>query len=220
MADIVVWSEIACPWATLAVHRLHTARRRLGLEDRVRLVHRAFPLELFNEKPTPRKVLAAEVPVVGARAPEFGWQTWQAPESQWPVTTLPALEAVQAAAEQGPEAAEQLDLALRRAFFVASRCISLRHVILAAAETCASVDVDALRKALDDGRARRTVVDHWERAEREGVQGSPHLFLPDGIDAHNPGIAMHWEGEHGKGFPVVDSDDPAVYDDLLRRAAS
>jgi hypothetical protein len=29
---------------------------------------------------------------------------------------------------------------------------------------------------------------------------------------------MHWEGEKPGGFPVVDRDDPSVYDDLLRGA--
>ena len=56
-------------------------------------------------------------------------------------------------------------------------------------------------------------------AESGRVNGSPHLFLPDGTDVHNPGIEMHWEGDHGKGFPVVDRDEPAIYEDLLRRAA-
>lgn len=215
---IVVWSDIACPWATLAVHRLHATRARLGLDDRVRLDHRAFPLELFNERPTPRKVLAAEVPVVGGRAPDFGWQLWQAPESEWPVTTLPALEAVQAAKEQSLEASEQLDYALRRAFFVESCCISMHHVVLAVAGGCRAIDIDLLAKALGDGRARRTVIEHREVAERDHVEGSPHLFLPDGSGAHNPGIEMHWEGAHGRGFPVIDADDPSVYERLLRQA--
>jgi hypothetical protein len=30
---------------------------------------------------------------------------------------------------------------------------------------------------------------------------------------------MHWVGEHPEGFPVIDADDPSVYDDLLRTAA-
>src|SRR5437868_3729976 len=127
---IVVWSDIACPWATLAVHRLHQARARLGLDDRTVLDHRAFPLELVNSRCTPRRVLAAEVPVAGALAPEFGWKVWQGPESEWPVTTLLALEAVQAAKEQSLWASEALDVALRRAFFADSRCISMRHVVL------------------------------------------------------------------------------------------
>jgi hypothetical protein len=83
---------------------------------------------------------------------------------------------------------------------------------------CPAVDVDGLRKALDDGRCRHTVVEHRDQADRQGVKGSPHLFLPDGSDAHNPGIEMHWEGEHGRGFPVIDADDPSVYEELLRQA--
>ncbi|MEY2450698.1 MAG: hypothetical protein QOD92_272 [Acidimicrobiaceae bacterium] len=215
---IVVWSDIACPWATLAVHRLHTERIRLGLEDQVVLDHRAFPLELVNGRCTPRRVLAAEVPVVGALAPAFGWQVWQAPESEWPVTMLLALEAVQAAKEQSLEASGELDLALRRAFFVESRCISMRHVVLDVAASVPDVDADALAKALDNGSARDAVVRQWHDAVDGPVKGSPHLFLCDGGDSPNPGITMHWEGEHGHGFPVVDNDDPSVFEQLLRES--
>jgi predicted DsbA family dithiol-disulfide isomerase len=215
---VVVWSDIGCPWAHAAVSRLHRARADLGLDDRIRIDHRAFPLELVNERPTPKRTLDAEVPVVGAIEPEAGWKMWQADESTWPVTMLPALEAVQAAKMQSLEASEQLDRCLRVAFFADSRCISLRSVILDVASTCDLVDADQLAAALDDGRARRTVIGHWRNAEHEGVKGSPHLFLPDGTEAHNPGIEMHWEGEHGEGFPVVDRDDPDVYRELLAQA--
>lgn len=135
MADVaagtlVVYSDIACPWSHAAVYRLHETRRRLRLEGRVAFDHRAFPLELVNSRPTPRLELDAEIPVAGALAPRAGWQLWQAPASQYPVTTLPALEAVQAAKGQGLRASEELDRGLRRAFFGESRCISMRHVIL------------------------------------------------------------------------------------------
>src|ERR671932_783943 len=131
-ATIAIYSDIGCPWAHLAVYRLHVTRKRLGLEDAVAFDHRAFPLEVFNER--------------------AGWQIWQAEPFTWPVTTLLALEAVQAAKEQGPQASERLDRALRVVLFGRSRCISLRHVVLeVAAET--GIDVPALREALDDGRA-------------------------------------------------------------------
>ncbi len=216
---IVVWSDVACPWATLAVHRLHATRARLGLDDQVAIDHRAFPLELVNNRCTPRRVLAAEVPVAGALAPDFGFQVWQAPDAEWPVTTLPALEAVQAVKAQGLDAAAALDLGLRTAFFAESRCISMRHVVIDVASATAGVDVDALTKSLDEGTARSAVIEQWHAAQDGPVKGSPHLFLADGTDAANPGITMHWEGDHGRGFPVVDHDDPSVYDDLVRRAA-
>jgi predicted DsbA family dithiol-disulfide isomerase len=215
---IVVFSDVGCPWAHLAVHRLLVARHRLGLDDEVVLDHRAFPLEVFNRRPTPRLVLSAEVPVVGGLDPDAGWQVWQGDLATWPVTTLLALEAVQAAKEQGLAASERLDRALRVAFFGQSRCISMRHVVLEVADAC-GVDAEALREALDEGRARRTVFEQCQGAEDGDVKGSPHVFLPDGSDAHNPGIEMEWVGEHGAGFPVIGKDDPRVYDDLVSRAA-
>lgn len=216
---VEVWSDIACPWATLAVHRLHAARRSLGLEGRVTFRHRAFSLELANERPTPWSGLHAEIPVIGGLEPSLGFRMWRRPPWEWPVTSLPALEAVQAAADQSLAAAEEVDVALRRALFSDSRCISLRNVVLDVAGGCPSVDADRLAADLDGGRFRRAVVDQHRSAAAAGVQGSPHLFLPDGSDAFNPGIEMHQEGSHGGGFPVVDADDPSVYERLLKIAA-
>ena len=215
---IVVYSDVGCPWAHLAVHRLLATRSRPGLDDDVVLDHRAFPLELVNRRPTPRRILAAEVPVVGGLDPEAGWQVWQGDPATWPVTTLPALEAVQAAKEQGRRASERLDRALRVAFFGESRCISMTHVVLDVAGEV-GLDVDALATAVEHGRGRPAVFDHWRHAQDTDVKGSPHVFLPDGTDAHNPGIEMTWSGEHGVGFPMVIEDNPSVYDDLLLRAA-
>jgi predicted DsbA family dithiol-disulfide isomerase len=216
---IQVWSDIGCPWAHIAVHRLHETRRRLGLTDAVRLDHRAFPLELFNSEPTPRPLVTIEIGACAPLAPQAGWQIWQGSDSGWPATMLPPMEAVQAAKEQSLAASEELDRELRRAFFGESRCISLRHVILEVASQCERVELEPLAAALDSGRARRAVIDDWRAAASGGVRGSPHLFLPDGGEAHNPGIGFHWEGDPGRGFVVIDDDDPATYDDLLRRAA-
>lgn len=183
---IVVWSDIGCPFAHVAVSRLHRVRTELGLDDAVRFDHRVFPLELFNERPTPKRPLDEEVAELSPTEPQAGWQPWQRPDHEWPVTMLPALEAVQAAKAQSLQASEELDRALRYAFFHDSRCISLRSVILDVATACDALDVDALRRSLDDGAHRRTVIADFEAAQSEGVKGSPHLFLPDGTDLHNP----------------------------------
>ena len=218
---IVVYADIGCPWAHAAVHRLMATRRDMGLDQEVVLDHRAFVLEVVNARPTPRRVLDAEIPVVAGLDPSAGWQMWQGQDWTWPVSTLPAMEAVQAAKEQGLRQSERLDRALRVALFGESRCITMRHVILDVAAGCEGVDVQALAAALDDGRARRAVMEQHRFAEStDEVGGSPHLFLPDGTSSHNPGVAHHWEGEGpGRGFPVVTSDDPAIYGDLLVRAA-
>lgn len=216
---IVVWSDLACPWAHVAVARLHRARDELGLVDDVSFDHRAFPLELVNERATPKLVLDAELPVAGALEPDAGWQMWQRRDWQYPATVLLALEAVQAAKEQSLAASETLDRALRVAFFGHSRSISLHSVVLDVAAECHGVDAEVLGKALDEGRARRALMDQAEVARGETIQGSPHLFLPDGTDVHNPGLEVHWAGEKGRGFPVVDADDPSIYGDILRRSA-
>lgn len=151
---IVVFSDLNCSFAHLAVHRLHEARRRLGLEGIIWFDHRCFPLELFNRTVNERPGVDSEVSVVGALEPSAGWRLRQGPDWTYPVTMLPPLEAVQAAKAQGLGASEQLDRALRRAFWAEGRCISLRHEILDVAAETGSVDVDALAQALDEiGRA-------------------------------------------------------------------
>ena len=217
---IAVYSDIACPWSHLAVHRLWEARARAGAEQDLSFDHRAFPLELFNERATPKRTLDAEVRVLGEHAPEAGWKEWAGPPHDYPVSSLLALEAVQAAKEQGLRASEALDRALRRAFFRDSLNITMRHVILAAAEELSDVDADALAAALDDGRARRAVIDQKRFAEGDEVRGSPHVFLASGGDFHNPGVKLHWQDGEDGGFPVIEKDDSSVYDELIEKANS
>ena len=53
------------------------------------------------------------------------------------------------------------------------------------------------------------------------MKGSPHVFLADGSDVHNPGVTLHWEGKPGEGgYPIVDSDDASVIDGLVAKASS
>lgn len=221
-----MYSDLVCSFAHLAVYRLHRARTELGLDGVVAFDHRAFLPKLFSEEVNPRPGVDSETAVLGGLAPEAGWAMWHAPDWAYPSTVLPALEAVQAAKEQSLAAAEALDLALSRSFWAESRCIAQRHVILDTARTAAStgrdvLDVDRLADALDAGRARRAVIDQWQAARSGAVRCSPHLFLPDGSDAANPGITAHWaNGGFGVGFPVIDTDHPGVYTGLLLHAAN
>lgn len=217
-ATVTAFTDIMCGWSTLAFHRFYRARDAAGLEGRVVLDPQLFLLEDVNETASSMRFIEAEKPVIGALEEELGLAPWQRDPSEYPVTSLLANEAVHAAKEQSAGAAEQLDMALRLAFWRDSRCISMLHEILEVARGCEQVDVDQLRSALDEGRARGAMMRTY-RARRDQVQGSPHFFLPDGTGAHNPGIELHEVGRAGAGFLVVDSDDPSVYDDLVRRAA-
>jgi predicted DsbA family dithiol-disulfide isomerase len=217
---VVVYTDVLCPWSLFALHRLYQARERVGLEGRVTVDHRLFWLEDVNERPLGKRGVDAEVPALAARTPELGWQPWAGSLGAWPVTSALPNEAVHAAKRQGPAAAEQLDMALRLAFFRDSRCISLRHEVLAAAETCAAVDVAALKADLDRGVARGPMLADYE-ANVAKVTGSPHVFLPDGTDAFNPGVTIGWTGgEPGSGFAILEQEDPTAWDDLFRRVAT
>jgi predicted DsbA family dithiol-disulfide isomerase len=130
------------------------------------------------------------------------------------------MEAVQATKEQGLGASEALDRGLRRAFWGESRCISMRHVILEVASETDGVDLQQLAAALDAGRARPMLFEQWEVAKTDAVQGSPHFFVMDGTNAQNPGVEADWREEPvGVWIPTITRDDPAAYDDFLRRAA-
>ncbi len=216
---MMLWSDIGCPWSHAVIWRLHDARRRLGLEDRVAFDHHAFPLELFNSEPTPRTSIDAEWPVARTLAPRAGWQAWSAADHAWPVTMLPPMEAVQAAKLQSLAASDELDRGLRRAFFGESRCISLRHVILEVANECDDVDVGALADALDTGVARGDLIADWAVARGDEVRGSVHVFCPDGTNAQNPGIEIGWRAGGAEGAYVVERDDPTALEELVRRAA-
>jgi predicted DsbA family dithiol-disulfide isomerase len=212
---IQLWTDLLCPFAHVAVHRLREARTRLGLD--VRLDHHAFPLELFNG-PHPRRGTDTEAVGLGQVAPEAGFRVWTAADDLYPHTVLLAAEAVLAAKAQSLAAAEALDVALRRAFWTESRSIGHRHVVLDVAGE-AGLDVDLLAEALDTGRHRRDLTADFAVARTDAIAGSPTLRLPDGTSTTNPGMDVHWEGPWAAGFPIVDADDPGVYDDLLRRAA-
>jgi predicted DsbA family dithiol-disulfide isomerase len=218
-AQVVVFSDVVCPWATVIVLRLLDARARAGADDDLGVVHRAFPLELEHQQPIPRRVVDAEIPLCASLTPDFGWSLWQGRAEEYPVTVLPALEAVAAAGRQSVRAGEQLDLALRRAFFARSRCIAMRHEILAAASTCDAVDVDLVANALDTGAFRGAVSADFVEARATGVPCSGTVVLPDGSMLCNPGTRTGWIGGRiPRGTPVLLSDEPDVYDRIVADA--
>lgn len=211
---LTVWSDIGCPWATLALHTLHDAARRAGAD--LDLTHRNFPLELFNGVPTPKRLVDVEVAGIGGLRPELGWRPWSADPATYPVTTLPAMAAVRATARgQGNAAADELDSALRAAFFAGSRCISVPQVILDVAAACRLVDAEALARDLASGAGVVDVYADWRLAQELHVQGSPQLES-GGRRWVNPGVGpMRWSVGPGEGFLRVESYDDTWTRELL-----
>ena len=52
MVELVLYSDIVCPWATVIVLRLHAAPARAGVQDELPIVHRALRLELLTQAVT------------------------------------------------------------------------------------------------------------------------------------------------------------------------
>lgn len=205
---IEIWSDIHCPWALVAVHRLRQARARLGAE--VTLVPRPWPLEWVNDRGTPRDIVTAETAVLASHEPDL-FNAYVS--DSWPSTFLPAFELVAAARRcQGPVMAEDVDYALRLAFFRDSVDVSiaagLRRALAIASGLNGSVDVDAIMATWTNSAVRADVAADFRDSQRLPIQGSPQIFWPDGSTTHNPGMTDHyWRGDLMR-FNSADPDEP------------
>lgn len=183
---ITVWTDIGCPWATLALDTLHRRATARGITAQVD--HRAFPLEILNSAPITKPGHNDEIEHITAVCTDLDWSPWSQPDWTYPVTTVPALQAVQAAKLQGFEASDQLDTALRRAYFVDQRSISLLPVIIELARNCPAVDADRLMANLTAGAGYAAINADLQVISGGGIQGSPHFWTVEGPYAANPGV--------------------------------
>ena len=206
-AHVVIWSDIHCPWATVAVHRLRAARDKHGLD--VIFEQRAWPLEWVNSSGTPRPIVEPETAVLANHEPEIFSKFRGA---TWPSTFLPAFELV-AAARRAADArvAEDIDYALRQRFFRDSADVSLRHELVQACQR-AGADAAKIMEVWDREPVRSNVVDDYEQSKDMPIQGSPQIFWPDGSTDHNPGMTDHvWV----RGIPRIGKTDPHACERLL-----
>lgn len=176
--QIAMYADLSCPFAYLVHHRWRQLRDEY--RDRVAIVHKSLALEYVNKQPTPKPELDIEAPLLFAPDPAVPYQPWHAPASEWPVTIWPAFEAVKCAERQGLTEADDLAWAIRTAFFVDSRCISMRHELIELAKA-AGLDQNRFTADFDSGETKRLVVEEarngWERLK---VPGSPTLVLASG----------------------------------------
>ncbi|MDQ3709126.1 MAG: DsbA family protein [Actinomycetota bacterium] len=206
-ATVTIYSDIHCPWATLAVHRLRRARDANGLD--VVFDPRAWPLELVNSQGTPRDTVETETAVLAQHEEELFSRFRGA---SWPSSFLPAFEAVAAARRAlGVPAAEEVDYALRVAFFRESADLSVRSAIAEAVQD-SGVDAEAVMKIWDREPVRADVLDDYARSAELPIQGSPQIFWPGGETTHNPGMTDH---EWVRGIPRLRSVDGDAVERLL-----
>ncbi|GGS16930.1 hypothetical protein GCM10010269_65090 [Streptomyces humidus] len=191
---VEIWSELHCPWALVAIHRLREARREHGLD--VVFVPRAWPLEWVNSRGTPREIVTTETAALASHEPDLF--TAYRGES-WPSTFLPAFELVAAARRvHGVVAAEEVDYALRLAFFRDGVDVSIAaglHRALELAADTASLDPEAVMEMWRESDVRSDVAADHRASLRVTIQGSPQIVWPDGTSDHNPGMTDHeWHG--------------------------
>ena len=209
---VTVWSDVHCPWAAVAVHRLRAAREASGAD--VVFDQRPWPLELVNGQGTPRHILANEVPVLASQEEDLFSAYGGA---SWPSTFLPSFELIAAARRvHGPRAAEDVDYHLRLAFFRHSVDVGIRagleRALQSAAKASSEIDAAEVLRVWETEPVRADVIADYRRSHDLPIQGSPQVFWPDGTTTHNPGMTDH---EWVRGIPRLRSADPEAPARLL-----
>ena len=175
---IDLYSDLHCPYAYITTYRLRQLRDEYA--SKVIIVHRSLSLEYVNRRSTPKNIIEAETPILMLEELDIPYHPWHAPLTEWPVTMWPAFEAVKCAEAQSYELADELDWAIRKAFFAESRCISMRHVLFDLAESV-SLDMARFAEAFDNGVHKRKVLEEAQMGwETLNVEGSPTFVLPSG----------------------------------------
>jgi predicted DsbA family dithiol-disulfide isomerase len=204
---ITIWSDIHCPWAYVALLRLHRMRDHLGA-DQLIFDLRSYPRELVAGNEISAEAAQREVVALAQLEPT----AFSALQSEaWPTSNLAAFEAQKWGFSQGQEIGESFDLALRRAVFLHGHNLGVRTELLAVSDL-EGLMTDQLGSALDDGRFRKAVITDLNEAIDQAIIGSPQVVLPDGTSHHNPGITYREE----RGIPIIVSDHPSVYEELVQ----
>ena len=183
---IAMYADLACPYAYVTAYRLRKLRDQY--RGTIVIEHKCLALEYVNREATPKPVLELELPVLVQEEPGIPYQPWRRPESEWPVTMWPAFEAVKCAERQSLALADELDWAIRVAFFAQSCCISLRHVLLELAQQV-GLNMERFADDFDRGVTKYQVLQEAQEGwERLHVEGSPTFVLPSGKQISDVGL--------------------------------
>lgn len=185
---IAMYSDVHCPYAYLSAYRLRKLRDEY--QGRIIIEHKSLALEYRNNQVTPKGVLDNETPVLMLDEADIPYQPWHQPLTAWPVTMWPAFEAIKCAERQSPELANDLDWAIRTAFFAESRCISMRYVLFDLAEKT-GVDMQRFAHDFDHGVTKHLVLQEAQEGwEHLRVPNSPTFVLSSGKQFSNPGQSL------------------------------
>jgi len=152
-------------------------------EGRVRLVEKAFPLEVYGGGAPDREELELEIWLAALQEPEAVFTPFS---DDWITTTLPAFEAAWCAFQQGEAIGRDFDLRIRRAFFAEGRNIGKREVMLDLGRE-AGLDMDHFTRLFNSGEASVAVLKEGKLGkEKFGVRSTPTIMLSDGTKLRHP----------------------------------
>jgi predicted DsbA family dithiol-disulfide isomerase len=169
MAPVVeVFADVLCPFTHVGLLRFVERRASLGRDD-VRLLVRAWPLEVVNGTPLDAAFIAEEIQEIREQLDLDAFEGFR--PGAFPGSSLPALAVANAAYRRSSEVGEAVSLELRRLVFEEGVDIGEPAVL----------DLVAARHGLDVGPADHEAVlaDHAEGARR-GVVGSPYFITSGG----------------------------------------
>lgn len=180
---IEVFADVACPFAHVGLRRLLEQRAALGRPD-VRLLVRAWPLEVVNGKPLDPAFIAEEVADIRDQvAPDLfcGFR-----QDTFPATSMPALALTAAAYRVDAPTGERVALQLRDLLFEEGVDVADPAIIAAVAAE------HGVAGTFDDPAP--VLADHAEGVER-GVIGSPQFFTSgDGFFCPSLNVSRDEEG--------------------------
>lgn len=152
-------------------------------EGRVRLVERAFPLEVYGGGPPDRKELELEIWLAALQEPKAVFKPFS---DDFPTTTLPAFDAAWCAFQQSESIGRDFDLRIRRAFFAEGRNIGKREVMFDLARE-AKLDLDDFTRRFNSDEPRAAILAEGKLGkEKFGVRGTPTVMLSDATKLRHP----------------------------------
>ena len=179
------YSDLLCVWAWIAQKRVEELNRQWG--ERVRITNRFVDVfgdahgrvqKQWRERGGfdgfTAHVEAAAAPYGNAPINPAIWREVR------PTSSLPAHLLIKAASLVGDAATtDRLALAVRHAFFVDAQDISRRATLFAIAGE-QGIDVQGLRRYLDNGRAMAALMADYQQARQQNLQGSPCWIMNEG----------------------------------------